>query len=1327
MCINKFIEPHPLIVAPDTLLSETITLMSQQKQGLSSCVLVLAATKVIGILTPGDVVRLVAQGVDLNTPVASVMTQEIITLERSQFSVREEILSLMQQHSIGYLPVLGDRQELIGVITRKSLIQSLEAVEKTSEPKSQHLEFSEAKFKHFFEITPSMLCIAGFDGYFQWVNPAFSEILGFTQQELVTEPFINFVHSEDRAATIAELENLEAGKTTISFENRYRNKAGKYRWFLWTAKPDISEQMIYAVAQDITERKAAEQALQESEERWHLALIGANDGIWDWNVKTNEVFFSRRWKEMLGFAEEEISNSLEEWSQRVHPDDIGWVMKLVQEHFARKTPFYISEHRVRCKDGSYKWILDRGQALWDKAGNVIRMSGSHADISERKQAEMELKQERDFCNTIINTVPALITVLDRQGAIVSFNHTCEEITGYSFEEIKGEKLWDFLITPEEQSSVKAVFEGLLGGQLPNQYENHWLSKDGSYHLIAWSNTALFDAQGIVEFVIATGIDITQKRQMWDKLELQYQQTKLLADITRKIRMSIDLKEILHTTVTEVQHLLACDRVLILEIGSNHTALPISEAILPNIPPMLGYELTDPLLVGEYLARYHEGKILAVNDVFHAPIAPEIKQLLAQFQVKAKLVVPIISQSKLKGLLVAHQCNHARYWQESEIQLLNQLADQIGVALSQAHLLDDLEELVAERTTELTTKNQLLQAEIVERQQIEAALRENQQKLAGILDNADEAIICIDEQQQIQLFNQGAEKIFGYQAQQIIGEVIDILFPIRFRQIHHQHITNLTQSSEQSRTMAFDDNNIYGLRKNGEEFMAEASISKLRTCKGMLFTLMLKDITEKQQAKEKLQASQNLLAKAEKIAKIGSWEYNLETQKLSWSEELFKILRFSKACFIPSCAAILERIHPEDTLLVQNTLKKGHNQGLSWQFNFRWLLPNGTIKYLETRGEPTVNRQGKVLTVWGTIMDVSDRIHAEQSCQRSEEQLRIITDALPVLIAYIDNQQRYLYNNRTYETWFGKSRSDIVGHTIKELFGSQNYQKMCPYIEIALSGKAVTFEIQPQDKNGNFYWMNGTYIPDLNSKGEVQGFFSMADDITSRKEIERMKSEFISIASHEMRTPLTSIHGVITLLCGGRLGTLSPRGMEMANMALRNSERLVHLVNDILDLERMESGKDTIHKQTCDSGELIKEAVETVFPIAQKQEIIIETEVNSLELWVDRELILQTLTNILSNGIKFSPAKSKIWVTSQLNNDQVLFTVRDQGRGIPQDKLETIFERFQQVDASDSRQKGGTGLGLAICRYIVEKHGGKIWAESTYGKGSTFFFTIPRKL
>ena len=1322
MSINKYIDFNPLTIAPDALLKDAVTLLANDR---ANYLLVAVNQKLSGILTQSDVVRLIASGTNLEaTVVKNVMAQPVLTRLRSQCHDLAVVRSFFQQHSANYLPLLEDNGELVGVIDSRSLINLPQTTSGDLDLTNTAICSSEKQeLERFFEIN-SMQCIAGLDGYFKRTNPAFTEVLGFTADELLAVPFIDFVHPEDRSMTIAEVEKLAAGKITVSFENRYQTKDGDYCWLLWTAKPYLEEKLIYAAARDISDRKKSELAMIESEARWQLALKGANDGIWDWNVETNEVFFSLRWKEMLGFAEDEIDNTLEEWSKRVHPDDLGWVTDMIQDHFAGKTPFYISEHRVLCKDGSYKWILDRGQALWDESGEVIRMAGSHTDITERKQVELQLKRERDFSEAVINTVGALVAVLDRQGAIVSFNRTCEQVTGYCFAEVQGKQVWDFLIPFEEKTAVKGVFDRLLTGQFHNQYENYWVSKEGRKNLISWSNTALLDAEGKIEFIIATGIDVTEQRRVWNKLEFQYRQNKLLTEITDKIRMSIALGEILQTTVTEVQQLLKSDRVLIVEIQPNNTALPISEAILPDLTPMLGYELADPLLMGEYLGRYHQGKVLAIDNLATASINSDIKQLLQQFQIQAKLVVPILSGGEFRGLLIAHQCHNPRQWQEPEIQLLNQIADRLGVALAQAQLFDYAEKLVLERTRELTTTNELLESEIAERKQTERELRENQEKLAGILDNADEAIITIDERQKIQLFNQGAEEIFGYQTREIIGQPLDVLLPKAFRQIHRQHINNFGQSSEQSRKMAERNSNVFGRRKDGHEFPAEASVAKLQTKSGMLYTVMLKDITERQQTLGKLQASKSLLAKAEKIAKIGSWEYDHETKTRSWSEQLFNILGFDKNAPIPSCQEILDRVHPADRLLVRNTLVRGHHQGEAWDLNYRLLLADGTVKYIESRGEPTLNSQGKVTKVLETIMDVSERVQTEQSLQRSEEQLQLITDALPVLIAYIDNQKSYRYNNRTYETWFGKPRSSLVGKSMEYLLGEQNYRQVLPYVEMALSGRTVSFENQPTAENGSLYWMSATYIPDFDKNGEVKGFFSMVNDITERKAVDRMKSEFISIASHEMRTPLTSIHGVIKLLCAGRLGELSESGLKMAEMALRNSDRLTHLVSDILDLERMESGRDEITKTTCDDAQLIQQVMDTVSSMADARGIILETDSESVEFQGDPDRLVQTLTNLISNAIKFSDAGGKVAIASQVQDNKILFSVEDKGRGIPADKLETIFERFQQVDASDSRKKGGTGLGLSICRHIIEQHDGEIWVDSVYGEGSTFYFEIP---
>jgi PAS domain S-box-containing protein len=232
------------------------------------------------------------------------------------------------------------------------------------------------------------------------------------------------------------------------------------------------------------------------------------------------------------------------------------------------------------------------------------------------------------------------------------------------------------------------------------------------------------------------------------------------------------------------------------------------------------------------------------------------------------------------------------------------------------------------------------------------------------------------------------------------------------------------------------------------------------------------------------------------------------------------------------------------------------------------------------------------------------------------------------------------------------------------------------------------------------------------------------DVTDRLEVDRMKDEFVSVVSHELRTPLTSIRGSLGLLAGGAVGELPAGGRRMVEIAVENTDRLIRLINDILDIERIESGTVVLHEERCEVATLVAESLRVVMPLADAASVDLALVRVEGTVWADADRLVQTLTNLLSNAVKFSPVGGVVTLTAIRDGDDILFDVADEGRGIPADKLETVFQRFQQVDASDSRQKGGTGLGLAICKSLVEQHGGRIWATSEPDRGSTFSFTLP---
>jgi PAS domain S-box-containing protein len=242
--------------------------------------------------------------------------------------------------------------------------------------------------------------------------------------------------------------------------------------------------------------------------------------------------------------------------------------------------------------------------------------------------------------------------------------------------------------------------------------------------------------------------------------------------------------------------------------------------------------------------------------------------------------------------------------------------------------------------------------------------------------------------------------------------------------------------------------------------------------------------------------------------------------------------------------------------------------------------------------------------------------------------------------------------------------------------------------------------------------------------EVLGLVVTFSDISGRRAVERLKDEFVSVVSHELRTPLTSIRGSLGLLASGRFGELPTQGARLVQIALDNTERLVRLVNDILDLERIEAGRADLHPRVQALAPLLTAAVDGVAGAAEQVGVTVTTSAPALAVDVDADFLVRAFTNLIGNAVKFSEPGGAVTVDATRVGAEVRVTVTDTGRGIPGDRLERVFERFEQVDAADNRQKGGTGLGLAITRSIVERHGGRIEVASELGAGSTFTVVLP---
>ncbi|MEO5660081.1 MAG: PAS domain S-box protein [Polaromonas sp.] len=366
---------------------------------------------------------------------------------------------------------------------------------------------------------------------------------------------------------------------------------------------------------------------------------------------------------------------------------------------------------------------------------------------------------------------------------------------------------------------------------------------------------------------------------------------------------------------------------------------------------------------------------------------------------------------------------------------------------------------------------------------------------------------------------------------------------------------------------------------------------------------------------------------------------------------------------------------------------------------------------------------------GGMRDITESKRITEALRASETQMRQITDTVPALIACLDKNQRFSFHNKAYEEVFGLAAGQIKGQTLAEVLGEPAYAAIKDKVEEVLRGYPVRYEREQMTPDGGRKSYAMQYMPRYGEgadEGKVVGLFSLGTDITELKRIDRMKTEFVSTVSHELRTPLTSIRGSLGLISGGVAGEIPEAVKNLVGIAKSNCERLIRLINDMLDSEKIESGKMRLDLQVVDIRPLIQQTLAANEGFAGQHRVKLQMLApdEALKVRIDSDRMTQVLTNLLSNAAKFSPPDSTVEVRLSRVARCVRVEVVDHGPGIPDEFRSRIFKKFSQADSSDTRQKGGSGLGLNISRALIEQMNGAIGFTSQTGVGTTFFFELP---
>ncbi|TLX61912.1 histidine kinase [Stutzerimonas nosocomialis] len=406
--------------------------------------------------------------------------------------------------------------------------------------------------------------------------------------------------------------------------------------------------------------------------------------------------------------------------------------------------------------------------------------------------------------------------------------------------------------------------------------------------------------------------------------------------------------------------------------------------------------------------------------------------------------------------------------------------------------------------------------------------------------------------------------------------------------------------------------------------------------------------------------------------------------------------------------------------IEQTLVPQAQQATERERQSQWRDARGNV--FEVRVVPT--GLGDHLAI---ARDVTENQRNRDSLQEQRSFLRKVVDADENLIFVRDDQGRFRLCNRAFAALVGLSPEQIEGRLPAEL---EHHQRLQPLLEgdtelVEQHVERRYPELHLVDLHGQERWLQLVKRPLQRADGSCQ-VLAVAVDISARRQMERMKAEFISTVSHELRTPLTAIRGALGMLANGMMGEVEPSMRPLLDIAHKNSERLVRLINDILDIEKLEAGRLTFHTTRNAVLPLVEQALFDIGPYAREYGVSLELArpADDAQVEVDTDRFAQIMDNLLSNAIKHSPAGGTVTVSLRLEQDGLLLTVADRGQGIPDAFKPRIFERFAQADASDARRRGGTGLGLAITRSLVQQMHGEIGFESEQGRGTRFFLRLP---
>ena len=1134
--------------------------------------------------------------------------------------------------------------------------------------------------------------------------------------------------------------NVEIGKTMFR-ENR-----------LTPIINDLGEcTHLLIISRDITKNKLAKAALKESDSRLKLAIEAAHQGLWDWNIRTNVNYLSPDFYRILGYQYYEeppipFKPDYDQWLSHVHPDDRSKVAHFQQRYLDEEIPKYEVELRVRCKDGSYKWIASKGQIVQkNRSGIPIRMVGIINDITERKRTDELLRRSEEQMKMTVQNVPVMINAMDEKLKIVMWNAECERITGYSSREVINKRQAFQMLIPNPEYRKKIYRQWIIRRGDFKNWEITITCKDGSEKTISWTqNSKHYPIAGWAHWGV--GVDVTDRNKALYALRDSEETLKLAMNAAKQGLWDWDTRNNQYNSF-QYYHLLGYRPNEFEATHENWVSLihpDDVQNVLTAQQKYLSAETLDYSLEyrmrskkGTYKWFFAKGKTVERDEKGH-PLR----------------MIGIISDiSELKQA--------TQDLRESERKLSTLMSNLPGMVYRSQNNVKRSMVFVSEGSTTLTgiTPEELITGE---KGLNDIIFPEYKQKLWNDIQKA------ITENRPFELeypVEVNGEVKWLWEKGRLIGQNIRRKLPviegfiadITDRKNAQEELIALKNDLERQVTQRTQE-----LSESNEQlsFLLQESQENAETLKAQEEELRQK-VEQINRTNEVLEYKQQELNEAHERFELihqgigeGLWEIFVpENKKLNdkastWlSPKMLNILNISSKDQYVSLDVWHDKIHPyEKEEVIQRFESYVNNPDWNQPYfvEYRMLMSNGEYHWFRESGIVARDEKGNPSKVAGSLINIHEKKQAEEALRESEARLQYALEATRDGLYDIDIPLDRTFASTNYYRMLGFEPDEfsVNDDSWRKLLHPEDKQATIAAFEQYKSNNFpfYSLEYRLKCKDGGYKWfLDRGKAVEFDESGKAIRTIGTMTNIDERKRYEedlqnakaaaesanQAKSVFLASMSHDLRTPLNGILGYAQILKKEK--NITPPQREGLQIIERSGEQLLLLINDILHLSKIESGKLELENNDFNFAEFIKNVVSITRVWAENKNIGYHFESPSqIPYFVngDEKRIRQILFNLLSNAIKFTDEGGVTFrvkyesVPDKASYNLFIFEVEDTGTGIPKDKLEQIFEPFHQVKGN-RHQSEGTGLGLAICHRLIKLMNGSIVVESELDRGSLF--------